>query len=297
MFFTPSSSPIQWIESAGGRVIPIFADETQDSLDTKLSQINGILLTGGTEDLINHLPYYSTIEYMLSYLRRFNKKHDSTQSIPLWATCLGFQAMVCATSGLSCPKTIVDGFTAANIPLTIKWNENKTLLNEYGIINNEYSKSISMYDKCSKENITFNDHSQGFYPSQFISIPYLNENFTVFGTSFDRNGTEFVAFIQTKKKYNLNWFGTQFHPEKTSFLFDNKEDIGVLPHSLNSIMVNQYFAQYFVNQCRTQNNNTMNHSYYVDHVIYNYKRYFINQNGTSSYESVYLFNRSDAAML
>lgn len=246
--------------------------------------------------MINYLPYYSTIEYMLSYLRQFNAKHNGMNSIPLWATCLGFQAMVCATSGRSCPKTIIDGFNAGNIPLTIKWNKNATMLNEYGIINNEYSKAINMYNKCSNENITFNDHSQGFYPSQFETIPYLNENFTVFGTSFDRNGTEFVAFIETKKKYNLNWFGSQFHPEKTSFIFDSKGDMGVLPHNLDSISINQYFAQYFVNQCRTQNNNTMNHSYYINHVIYNYKTYFISKNASSGYEQVYWFNRSDASM-
>ena len=55
-------------------------------------------------------------------------------------------------------------------------------------------------------------------------------------------------------------------------------------------MVNQYFATFFVNECRLRNNNEMDTDEYNEKVIYNDVSYFV-YNGTRSYEQVYLFSK------
>lgn len=45
------SSYVKFVESAGGRVIPIHWDSSYDEITVILNQINGVLFTGGDVDL------------------------------------------------------------------------------------------------------------------------------------------------------------------------------------------------------------------------------------------------------
>ena len=51
------SSYVKYIEASGARVVPIIYDETKESIDDKLSKLDGILFPGGDGDNYD-LGYY-----------------------------------------------------------------------------------------------------------------------------------------------------------------------------------------------------------------------------------------------
>ena len=51
------SSYVKYIEASGARIVPIIYDETKESIDDKLSKLDGILFPGGDGDNYD-LGYY-----------------------------------------------------------------------------------------------------------------------------------------------------------------------------------------------------------------------------------------------
>ena len=76
----------------------------------------------------------------------------------------------------------------------------------------------------------------------------LSEIFTPIAISYDNKGTAFVAAMESKQ---YPFFGVQFHPEKAQFIFHPNYKID---HSDESIYYNRYFADFFVNQCKLNDN-------------------------------------------
>jgi hypothetical protein len=58
----------------------------------------------------------------------------------------------------------------------------------------------------------------------------------------DSQGLEFVSSFE-HKKYPI--YGVQFHPEKNAFEWKKTNNN---PHTANAILVQQYFANFFVNE-------------------------------------------------
>ena len=85
---------VQWIESGGGRVVPIYYNDELSQVQKLLSQLNGVLFTGGGGGYDPTEPYFIQFNNILDYLQKYaiENKHKS-QSIPVWATCLGFEAI------------------------------------------------------------------------------------------------------------------------------------------------------------------------------------------------------------
>lgn len=117
----------------------------------------------------------------------------------------------------------------------------------------------------------------------------MNGNLSILGTSLDESGNAFATLVESVDDGFLYWYGSQFHPEKPAFVFDYKKGVDMV-HSLDGIYVNEYFAEFFVNECRLRNQNSMVMDVYNTHVIFNYVPYFM-YNGTHSYEQIYLFQK------
>ena len=83
---------IEWLESAGARVVPIIMGDDQSVTDDKLSKINGVLFPGGAGD------YLEIGDYIYKYAI---KENDAGRFYPIWGTCLGFEnlATFASTSG------------------------------------------------------------------------------------------------------------------------------------------------------------------------------------------------------
>ena len=89
-----TASYIKWIESGGGKVIPLFYDDKWSNIQTLLTQINGILFTGGGGSYNPNNPYFIQFNKILDYLQNFAQQNKNKNiSIPVWATCLGFEGL------------------------------------------------------------------------------------------------------------------------------------------------------------------------------------------------------------
>lgn len=63
----------------------------------------------------------------------------------------------------------------------------------------------------------------------------------------DENGLEFISSIEDK---NYPFYGVQFHPEKNAYEWVKRKNI---PHGRNPTIVNQYFANFFVDEGANKN--------------------------------------------
>lgn len=84
------------------------------------------------------------------------------------------------------------------------------------------------------------------------------------------------------------FYGVQFHPEKNIYEWVRNKNI---THTKESIRTSQYFAQFFVDECRRSRNNftggvAEEHKY----LIYNFPVTFTGEK-KSSYEQCYLFDK------
>ena len=285
------ASYVRWIESGGGRVVPLLADADHEYIKKLLPKLNGVLFTGGSAEFnISVSFYYSQVINIIDYLRKYNKESGETEAIPLWTTCLGFEALLTAVAkgGTSIRfGTNADDY-ATRINFTNGTLTNSQMFGEYGYMDESYANDV--YYKFSKYNISENLHSYGIRPDTLYTDEYLSTNFSVLGTSRDRNNSQFVTLIESQTQLGLYWFGSQFHPERPSWEFNGEQEYSdSIPHSLDAIISNQYLSQFFVNQCRMQNNNSMTHEEYVKKVIYRFDSYYINENNTVATELVYVF--------
>jgi gamma-glutamyl hydrolase len=73
---------VDFIESAGARVVPLILGEPEEVILEKLSKVNGVLFPGGNGD------YLEFGRFIYSKLKEFN---DNGTFFPAWGTCLGFE--------------------------------------------------------------------------------------------------------------------------------------------------------------------------------------------------------------
>ena len=71
-------------------------------------------------------------------------------------------------------------------------------------------------DLFPKAKVTFENHKDGILAETYTKYNELNDAFYLISTAFDLNGVEYAASIQHKK---YPFYGVQFHPEKTSFIW------------------------------------------------------------------------------
>ena len=91
-----ASSYIKNLEMAGAQVIPLFYHYSEAQLENVLSQLNGVFFTGGSEKLDLNYSWMSNVYFILEYAKKQNREGNP---YPIWGTCLGFQAVMYATSG------------------------------------------------------------------------------------------------------------------------------------------------------------------------------------------------------
>ena len=92
-----AASYVKFLEAGGAKVVPILSTDSLENVSKLVLTLNGVLFTGGTEYFNSSSIYYNQVINILNTMRTYNK-NNPTKSIPLWATCLGFQAMICAIS-------------------------------------------------------------------------------------------------------------------------------------------------------------------------------------------------------
>jgi gamma-glutamyl hydrolase len=77
-----AASYVKWVESAGGRAVPVPFDATLAKVDEIFASTNALLFPGGGASINNAAKHF------------FNRAVDANSAgdhYPVWGTCLGFQ--------------------------------------------------------------------------------------------------------------------------------------------------------------------------------------------------------------
>eukprot|EP01083_Nonionella_stella_P092926 260264_1 len=279
------SSYVKWLEGGGARVIPLIADDSYQTIAQLIPQLNGILITGGAAYDNSSSFWWNQLNNILDTVRKFRDESHYTQAIPLWATCLGFegiQQVIAGTTSIKQQRVVMDESLSINFTQSAAISR---IFNSF--MDKEYSQMV--YRTLSASHVAYHHHKYGISPNAYNgSHEWLSSNLSVLGTNTDEYGNTFVSLIESLEETKLYWYGSQFHPEKPQYVFDAHHNDNHIAHDMNAIIVSQYLVEFFVNECRMRNTNTMNQSEYDRNVIYNYHPYFVD-NGTVTYEQVYLF--------
>eukprot|EP00435_Cladocopium_sp_Y103_P014948 s1134_g3.t1 len=156
-------------------------------------------------------------------------QHVSKTSLPLWATCQGFQALCVLAS--QDPSVVVPTYgtlgTAVSLHFTPNAYESRLL--------KDAPETVFM--ELGRRNSTLNFHSYGVLTESFQHV----QGFQVLATDVDSHGQVFASLMEHQR---LPIFAAQFHPELYYFLDPHSGAAEPAVH--RAIEANSYFMQYFV---------------------------------------------------
>ena len=260
-------SYVKWIDTAGGRVVPIPFYVSKKESESLISALNGLLFPGGSGQLPDQAKYL----YQLAL-----KINQQGQYFPVWGTCLGFEWL------LECNFGQLDhGFDSVNISipasLTFEGKENSRIFK---------NASPGIIHILSTQPVCFNHHSKGITPENFYSTVSLRTFFHALCISQDRKGQSFVSMIESQQ---FPIYGTQWHPEKNAYEFGRYPDgksYEQISHSADARNVSQYLANFFVDECRKSNHHFRSEPEEDIALIYNY----LPTKTGPEFEQTYYFN-------
>jgi len=250
--FYIAASYVKWIESAGGRVVPIKYNATNDEVDTIMSSVNGILFPGGDASIPD------TANYIFESVIQLNKNGDY---FPLWGTCLGFEWLLMAVGG----DDVLSSYDAENISLPLTFTNDASSSRLY------YEATDSLISILATENVTMNNHMYGGSPDLFEGSSDIGSFYTILSTNEDRSGKTFVSSMESK---NYPIYGIQFHPEKNNFewgTYPNGLPYEVINHSPDAVIISQYFGNVFMREARQNFHTFAAPELEDDALIYNYQ--------------------------
>jgi len=87
-------SYVKYIESAGGRVVPLIYHHDLNTTLKKLENLNGVLYCGGGAG-------GDYLDFGRAIFKKAKEFNDKGKYFPVWGTCLGFEdlSMFAAESG------------------------------------------------------------------------------------------------------------------------------------------------------------------------------------------------------
>ncbi|CAH0547473.1 unnamed protein product [Brassicogethes aeneus] len=267
-----AASYVKYLESAGARVVPIWIGQELDYYERLINYTNGAIFPGGATYFTEPKGYGETasIIYKLAVEANKNGKY-----YPLWGTCLGME---------------VFAFAILNEDIRTNCDLHKVAVPVHFVNGYENSKLLSQTPQeiiqiLRTKNVTYNYHRYCLTEA-VIKKHGLDKEWKILSTNKDEHGEEFVSMMESTKQ---PFYGVQFHPEKSPFEFKNNYGI---PHCRDSIRVAQYFANFFVDECRKSKNNFPDSNLEKISLIYNYQTTYTGLNG-SSYEQIYFFTQED----
>lgn len=115
-------------------------------------------------------------------------------------------------------------------------------------------------------NYTLNHHQFSVSPDKFKTDQGLKDFWDVTSISYDANKRPFVSSMESKK-YPI--MGTQFHPEKVTQAWNDNYGIN---HSWESVKLNRYFGDQFIQMTRMSKNTFGNYTETQKVLIDNYDK-------------------------
>jgi len=247
-----AASYIKYIESNGGRVVPIFYDSPKTELLTIFNQINGVLFPGGGADITVNSPLYNTAKYLLDLTMAANDKGDY---FPIEAHCLGFELLSVV---ISQNDSVLEPFDSENLSLPLNFYDTYKQSRIFG------NTDQTILDILKNQSVTMNNHHYGVSPMTYFNNPALSTFYRIISWNFDRNNKPFVSTVES---YKYPIYAVQWHPEKPAFEWTTTEGID---HSTDSIMANEYISEFFMSETRKSNHVFVTPEAEYKALIYNY---------------------------
>jgi gamma-glutamyl hydrolase len=265
-----AASYVKFIESAGGRVVPILYDSPESELLTLFNQINGILFPGGATDIGLNSPLYKTAQYLLNLAIQANKKGDY---FPIEAHCLGFELLSTVVAQNS---SILERFDSENLSLPLNFSVDYKESKLFG------ETDPAILTILSQQPVTMNNHAYGVTPLTYKTNTALSTFFRMISWDYDRNQK---AFVSTSESLEYPFYLLQWHPEKIAFEWTPTEGIN---HSADSVEANEYMAEHFLSEVRKNYHKFSTPKAEYQALIYNYAPIY-SASFDSSFTQIYFF--------
>ncbi|PNF43259.1 Gamma-glutamyl hydrolase [Cryptotermes secundus] len=263
------ASYVKYIEAAGARVVPIKINRTASYYENLVNSVNGILFPGGAASF-TAIGGYSAAAWELYHHAIL--KNQAGVYFPVWGTCLGFELLTYLAAQREDIRTDCEADNVA-MPLQFKPGYNTSRL--YA------NASDAILKILTSENVTANFHHFCITEANLTQAK-LDSDWRVTAVNKDTQGLEFVSSFE-HKQYPI--YGVQFHPEKNAYEWKRTNNN---PHTANAILVQQYFANFFVNEARKNSHQFPSPEEEDAALIYNYQATYTGQHG-SAFEQCYFF--------
>jgi gamma-glutamyl hydrolase len=238
--FYIAASYVKWLEAGGARSIPIPYDASNELFDELFTEMDGLLLPGGTA------AFPPVLNYALDQIVSANRQ--GLRFFPVWGTCLGYEFLVQYGGGV-----LATNYDAYNLSLPLE--------EVVVVIDQEQSPDSpslyadpTIYETVRDYPVTMNNHHQGIAPQDFHNSTTLPLLWHVTSINHDRHGQPFVSTIEPVNPQTFPFYGVQYHPEKNAFEYATypNSDIPyeVIDHSARGVAFSVYTARFFVDLAR-----------------------------------------------
>ncbi|XP_055340725.1 gamma-glutamyl hydrolase-like [Paramacrobiotus metropolitanus] len=262
-----TASYIKWIESGGGRAVPITLNQPDSYYNNLISKLNGLVFPGGAASL--HLGGYAKAGKVLYGTAQTMNQQGNY--FPIWGTCLGFELLSTFTADRG---NILGSCSAENISLPVSFQ------NGYKTSKMLASASTDILSMLAKEPITANNHKKCLAPTNFTANG-LNTKMNILATSVSQDNVVFVAMVEDSR---YPFYGVQFHSEKPQFESHHPSAGAFAAHA---VQAGQYFANFLVSEAKKNKQRFANKEEEDKYSIHSYKP--IPARGTI-YDEIYVFN-------
>ena len=117
---TISGPLVSWVESAGGRVVPIPFHAPWSQIEDIFNSINGLVLPGGSGDLWYGHPFFDTAARLFDLATAANEGGDV---FPVYGICLGFETMHIMIANRTREELLVPSAGQESVSNTIELTE------------------------------------------------------------------------------------------------------------------------------------------------------------------------------
>jgi gamma-glutamyl hydrolase len=279
-----ASGYVKFVEQAGARVVAIQFTLPPAELRSRLSEIHGIILPGGANDLTpGKSPFMRAAAVVWEHVLDSNKRGER---FAVFGTCQGWEMLAVLSSKAG--EVVLDQSGPFNSAMLGSSLEFTRYAREQSELFSELSPTL--LDTLASEPLTVNEHTQGVTPEVLESDNDLKSMWRVLATSVDRDGKQYVAAVEARGLKGV--FATQFHPEKAQFTWAHT-GTGTIErsHTEEGAVLGQHLSNVFVRHARyratEQPAAQVVNAWEIDLLG---RRVFVGDTTTDNYDTLYVFD-------